>query len=633
MDSETVLFVLGDHGMTQSGDHGGDSGDEVSAGLFVYSPAELHREEMVSCVDFCLIDISAPHMLTFQNIRDSVNQIDLVPTMALLLDVPIPFSNLGKVMIELFPDRMMRSRAVELNVLQVSHTFETMRVLVISGSFPGLPVQRHVHDQLPRSAAHGSTTTPVQDLLRSRAWRADDGEVSRIRPAHIAYFRRMLGQVPYRLDGIGSGYPIRNILLASILFDRQDEQRQGSSAIFESDFVRLVILGRGDQTRNGTAAGWNLLRPSYYLPCQHHRHLIVAVGEWPRRRRQSNNIGARWAPIGRTWLVSVFEQLRGLRERHVALFRSRSLRDSVLEYGEANEGHCQDSGDGKEEEATIDIVKIYSTRGFEIRMDGYWLRRSGPDLASANDAIQSMSRRTSALRLVSLHVTIRQPIGREFEDGAYCRIDRLLDSTLLATEAIPGLQRTSDWRYHLRRRCRFRTYADDASDGRLLGSTMDSGTERRHYVGQCLSDPAVSVLRHRSVDSSDLSDRSRPNYGAADPNGPGAGQRQATTAHGFGRWRRRPIGIGNCTPGLRTFEEQLAALFDSGDRTEWTGCGQRSKTMGCFRASVGIFGAISRPMDDMVALVRTNRGRWIHVSFHGIHADSCRLDGTQCWKW
>ena len=37
LDDKTVLFVMGDHGMTRTGDHGGDSDDEVDAALFVYS--------------------------------------------------------------------------------------------------------------------------------------------------------------------------------------------------------------------------------------------------------------------------------------------------------------------------------------------------------------------------------------------------------------------------------------------------------------------------------------------------------------------------------------------------------------------------------------------------------------------
>lgn len=41
MKDDTVLFVFGDHGMTRTGDHGGDSEDELTAGLFVYSPAQI----------------------------------------------------------------------------------------------------------------------------------------------------------------------------------------------------------------------------------------------------------------------------------------------------------------------------------------------------------------------------------------------------------------------------------------------------------------------------------------------------------------------------------------------------------------------------------------------------------------
>ena len=47
LDNDTILMVFGDHGMTKSGDHGGDSEDEVHAGLFVYSPAKLFSNPAV----------------------------------------------------------------------------------------------------------------------------------------------------------------------------------------------------------------------------------------------------------------------------------------------------------------------------------------------------------------------------------------------------------------------------------------------------------------------------------------------------------------------------------------------------------------------------------------------------------
>lgn len=41
MDNDTTLLVMGDHGMTASGDHGGDTDDETNALLFAYS--KQHR--------------------------------------------------------------------------------------------------------------------------------------------------------------------------------------------------------------------------------------------------------------------------------------------------------------------------------------------------------------------------------------------------------------------------------------------------------------------------------------------------------------------------------------------------------------------------------------------------------------
>lgn len=41
LQEDTILFVMGDHGMTRTGDHGGDSQSELDAALFVYSPAQI----------------------------------------------------------------------------------------------------------------------------------------------------------------------------------------------------------------------------------------------------------------------------------------------------------------------------------------------------------------------------------------------------------------------------------------------------------------------------------------------------------------------------------------------------------------------------------------------------------------
>ncbi|XP_006814141.1 GPI ethanolamine phosphate transferase 3, catalytic subunit-like [Saccoglossus kowalevskii] len=89
ISNETVLFIFGDHGMTSTGDHGGDSADELSAALFVYSPSQLMHPDTVL-------------LNPLQKNYKTLSQVDLVPTLSLLLGTPIPFSNLGSVMTDLF---------------------------------------------------------------------------------------------------------------------------------------------------------------------------------------------------------------------------------------------------------------------------------------------------------------------------------------------------------------------------------------------------------------------------------------------------------------------------------------------------------------------------------------------------
>jgi len=77
IDEETLLVVMGDHGMDPKGDHGGDSAGEVEAALWMYSKRPAFGRLK-----------NAPK-------ERSVAQIDLVPTLSLLLGVPVPFNNLG----------------------------------------------------------------------------------------------------------------------------------------------------------------------------------------------------------------------------------------------------------------------------------------------------------------------------------------------------------------------------------------------------------------------------------------------------------------------------------------------------------------------------------------------------------
>ena len=91
IDEDTLLVVMGDHGMDGKGDHGGESDDEVEAALWMYSKRPVFGRTQP--------DFVAPPATA--KVRP-VNQIDLVPTLALLLGIPIPYNNLGRPIEEAF---------------------------------------------------------------------------------------------------------------------------------------------------------------------------------------------------------------------------------------------------------------------------------------------------------------------------------------------------------------------------------------------------------------------------------------------------------------------------------------------------------------------------------------------------
>lgn len=91
LDDDTLLVVMGDHGMDTKGDHGGESDDEVEAALWMYSTKAVFGHGHNGH--------SEPPRTAKER---PVGQIDLVPTLALLLGVPIPFNNLGSPISEAF---------------------------------------------------------------------------------------------------------------------------------------------------------------------------------------------------------------------------------------------------------------------------------------------------------------------------------------------------------------------------------------------------------------------------------------------------------------------------------------------------------------------------------------------------
>lgn len=85
IEENTLLIVMGDHGMDPKGDHGGDSLLEVESTLWMYSKKPF----------FGRLSADLYNTTSYGENHRSVSQIDLVSTISLLLGLPVPFNNLG----------------------------------------------------------------------------------------------------------------------------------------------------------------------------------------------------------------------------------------------------------------------------------------------------------------------------------------------------------------------------------------------------------------------------------------------------------------------------------------------------------------------------------------------------------
>ncbi len=48
VDEDTLVFVFGDHGMTETGDHGGETELETDSALLVYTPRPIFDPKQVA---------------------------------------------------------------------------------------------------------------------------------------------------------------------------------------------------------------------------------------------------------------------------------------------------------------------------------------------------------------------------------------------------------------------------------------------------------------------------------------------------------------------------------------------------------------------------------------------------------
>ncbi|DAZ94731.1 TPA: hypothetical protein N0F65_012684 [Lagenidium giganteum] len=137
LPDDTLLLIMGDHGMSADGNHGGATDEETGAALFLYSKKPLVAEE---------------HASHTNEWPKEVPQVDLVPTLSLLTGLPIPFGSLGMVIPQLFfgspvnkSDEHVRSSYRHLNKALRLNVDQVRRYLLTYSTASKLPEHEYQH--------------------------------------------------------------------------------------------------------------------------------------------------------------------------------------------------------------------------------------------------------------------------------------------------------------------------------------------------------------------------------------------------------------------------------------------------------------------------------------------------------
>lgn len=118
----TLLVLCGDHGMNDAGNHGGSAPGETSPALVFISP----KLKAISAG----FQVPALFQEDFQY-YNTVEQSDIVPTLAALLDFPVPRNNLGSFIVDFLPfwvNKVDRFQILLRNAKQILY--------VVTATFP-----------------------------------------------------------------------------------------------------------------------------------------------------------------------------------------------------------------------------------------------------------------------------------------------------------------------------------------------------------------------------------------------------------------------------------------------------------------------------------------------------------------
>ncbi|KAF9941236.1 major facilitator super transporter protein [Modicella reniformis] len=123
----TLFILCGDHGMNEVGNHGGSSKSETSTS-FLFMSSQFEHPQARMDIQGMVDPYRHAHNKEEYQYYKGVRQVDLVPTLSLLMGLPIPKNNVGKLIPELFytHSEFEKLRALQINAHQVAGVLKNM---------------------------------------------------------------------------------------------------------------------------------------------------------------------------------------------------------------------------------------------------------------------------------------------------------------------------------------------------------------------------------------------------------------------------------------------------------------------------------------------------------------------------
>nr|CAD7398348.1 unnamed protein product [Timema poppensis] len=264
------------------GDHGGSSEAEVTAAMFVHSPSSLIN----------LQSMEGPK---------TIRQVDLVPSLATLLGVPIPFSNLGGVVLDVLPSSQDSLRDAQVALQATWNNIEQMSLYIRQYSTNTKQFSREKLDVLAR--AYESLKKKMFDLYREE----DVKDVMREASEYLGLVREMCEEVWIQFDSVLMSHGLWVVFLSLFFMfvmvsglpkDRLTEVLDGKFLVVGLTCVGVTVVGSALCYLAGSIESIDVavyfstsLVSMFLLAGVVVKHWTVIMSRWLSKGRLSDRVG------------------------------------------------------------------------------------------------------------------------------------------------------------------------------------------------------------------------------------------------------------------------------------------------------------------------------------------------------